>query len=110
MTRVHPYYRVNLLMGTEQKNEWQQREVGALWKRKSGSGQSYLSGHVTLTDELGTEKKIRVICFSNKFKSENEKAPDLRVYLQTDDNREDSNSGSGATATANSQENEELLV
>jgi uncharacterized protein (DUF736 family) len=96
-------------MGTEQKNEWQQREVGALWKRKSGSGQSYLSGHVTLTDELGTEKKVKVICFSNKFKSENEKAPDLRVYLQTDEKGE-SNSGGGATATANSQENEELLV
>lgn len=109
MTRVQPYSRVNLLMSTEQKNEWQKREVGALWKRKSGSGQSYLSGHVTLTDELGTEKRVKVICFSNKFKSENEKAPDLRVYLQTDD-REDSNSGSGDKATANSQENEELLV
>ena len=94
-------------MSTEQKSEWQQREVGALWKRKSGSGQSYLSGHVTLTDELGTEQKIRVICFSNKFKSENEKAPDLRVYLQSDD-KEDSKPAEAAPA--NTQEGEELLV
>ena len=107
MTSVQPYYKITLLMSTEQKNEWQKREVGALWKRKSGSGQSYLSGHVTLTDELGTEQKIKVICFSNKFKSENEKAPDLRVYLQSDD-REDSKPAE--TAPANAQESEELLV
>jgi uncharacterized protein (DUF736 family) len=68
-----------------EKNEWQQREVGALWKRISKSGQKYLSGHVTVEDELGTEKRMKVICFSNKFKSENEKAPDLRVYLQSDE-------------------------
>ena len=95
-------------MSNEQKNEWQQREVGALWKRKSGSGQNYLSGHVTLTDELGAEKRIKVICFSNKFKSENEKAPDLRVYLQSDDN--DKSSNKTEATTANSQENEELIV
>ena len=95
-------------MSNEQKNEWQKREVGALWKRKSGSGQNYLSGHVTLTDELGAEKRVKVICFSNKFKSENEKAPDLRVYLQSDEN--ESKSSTGETATAAGQENEELLV
>ena len=95
-------------MSNEQKNEWQKREVGALWKRKSGSGQNYLSGHVTLTDELGAEKRVKVICFSNKFKSENEKAPDLRVYLQSDDN--ESKSSTEETAAAASQENEELLV
>ena len=69
----------------QKKNEWQQREVGALWKRVSKSGQKYLSGHVSVEDELGTEKRMKVICFSNKFKSENEKAPDLRVYLQSDE-------------------------
>ena len=83
------------LMSDTEKNEWQQREVGALWKRVSKSGQKYLSGHVVIEDELGTEKRMKVICFSNKFKSENEKAPDLRVYLQNDDE-----SGTKETATA----------
>ena len=72
-------------MSEKEKNEWQQREVGALWKRVSKSGQKYLSGHVSIEDELGTEKRMKVICFSNKFKSENEKAPDLRVYIQSDE-------------------------
>ena len=57
-------------MSETEKNEWQQREVGALWKRVSKSGQKYLSGHVSVEDELGTEKRMKVICFSNKFKSE----------------------------------------
>ena len=55
---------------TESKSDWQEREIGALWKQ-SGRNQNYLSGHVN--DE-------KVVIFMNKGKSENPKAPDFRVY------------------------------
>ena len=74
-------------------SEWANREVGALWKRVSkGSGQKYLAGHVKI-DELGVEKKLKLIVFQNKYKGENEKAPDLRIDLTPDD---DDNSGTTA--------------
>jgi uncharacterized protein (DUF736 family) len=69
-------------------SEWSNREIGALWKRVAkNSGQKYLAGHVTI-DELGVEKKLKVIVFQNKFKGDNEKAPDLRIYLKPEDEGE----------------------
>jgi uncharacterized protein (DUF736 family) len=66
-------------------SEWSNREIGALWKRVAkNSGQKYLAGHVTV-DELGVEKRLKVIVFQNKFKGDNEKAPDLRIYLKPED-------------------------
>jgi len=84
----------NLMSAHENvSSEWANREVGALWKRVSkGSGQKYLAGHVKI-DELGVEKKLKLIVFQNKYKGENEKAPDLRIYLTPDD---DDNSGATA--------------
>ena len=55
---------------TENKSEWQEREIGALWKQ-SGRNQKYLSGHIN--DE-------KVVIFTNRGKTENPKAPDFRVY------------------------------
>jgi uncharacterized protein (DUF736 family) len=54
-------------------------EVGALWKRKSKSGMTYLAGHVKY-DELGKEVTSKVVVFSNDNKS-NDKQPDYRIYL-----------------------------
>ena len=54
---------------TEKKSEWQEREIGALWKQ-SGKNQNYLSGHIN--DE-------KVVIFTNRGKTENPKAPDFRV-------------------------------
>jgi hypothetical protein len=65
--------------GTE--NEWRQRELGALWRR-SGKNQKYLSGYVKIGDELN-EREVRLIVFTNKYKSENEKAPDFVIYEST---------------------------
>lgn len=62
-------------------NEWKQRELGALWRR-SGKNQKYLSGYIKLGDEL-EEKEVRLIVFTNKYKSENEKAPDFVIYEST---------------------------
>lgn len=61
------------------KTDWSKLELGALWKRKSAT-QTYLSGYIKV-DELGTQKEVKVVVFSNKSKKDNEKAPDFRVYL-----------------------------
>ena len=70
---------------SEQKkeSEWSKREMGAFWKRQSQRGQSYLSGHVTLKADDGTESKVKVVVFKNKNKTTNEKAPDYCVYAST---------------------------
>ena len=58
----------------KENNEWDDRELGALWvNTKQGSNEKYLTGHIN--DE-------KVIVFKNKFKDENPKAPDFRVYKQ----------------------------
>jgi uncharacterized protein (DUF736 family) len=61
------------------QNDWAKRDVGALWKRE-GQNQKYLSGYVKV-DELGIEKELKIVVFSNKNKNNNEKAPDYRIYL-----------------------------
>lgn len=61
------------------KNDWSKRDIGALWKRESAT-QKYLSGYVKV-DELGIERELKVIVFSNKNKKDNQKAPDYRIYL-----------------------------
>lgn len=62
------------------KNEWQKREIGALWKRESkASGKKYLVGHVKF-NELGTETLLKVVVFPNATKK-NEKSPDFVIYV-----------------------------
>lgn len=61
-----------------QTNDWKEREIGALWRR-SGKSQKYLSGYVKIGDELDPQE-VRLVVFSNKYKNDNEKAPDFVVY------------------------------
>ena len=63
-----------------EKGDWKNREIGALWLRKSAAGNKYLSGHVGTAEGEGIEdEKTRVIIFANKDKK-NDKAPDYRIY------------------------------
>jgi uncharacterized protein (DUF736 family) len=66
---------------TTKNSDWAKRDIGALWKREGKSGK-YLSGY--FKDELG--EQVEIVVFSNKFKGENAKAPDFRVYLSKDSN------------------------
>ena len=62
-------------------NDWDKREIGALWTRTSqGSGKKYFSGHFKIDTEFGEEKKIPVVAFFNKDKKA-ENQPDFRIYL-----------------------------
>ncbi len=98
---------------TNKNSDWKDREVGALWK-KQGRNQSYLSGHV-IVDELGMEKKIRVVVFSNRQKKAGENTPDFRIYVSKDRN-ESTETAVAATAetavvasSASPEEDEETL-
>lgn len=85
-------------MKQEQKNnEWSNRDIGALWKRE-GKNQRYLSGYVKI-DELGSEREVKVVVFSNKNKKDNERAPDYRIYISKP--AENNTSSSAAVAKKN---------
>lgn len=64
---------------TNQTQTKSRDELGALWKKKSKTGVSFLSGYVKV-DDLGLEKEIKVVVFANNKKS-NDKAPDYRIYI-----------------------------
>lgn len=66
-------------MNNNQQQQNKNQELGALWKKKSKQGVSFLSGYVKV-DDLGIEKEIKVVVFANNNKS-NEKAPDYRIYI-----------------------------
>ncbi len=62
-------------------NDWDKREVGALWTKTSqSSGKKYFSGHFKMENEFGEEKKVQVVAFYNKDKK-SENQPDFRIYL-----------------------------
>jgi|TARA_B100000214_G_C23719490_1_gene513610 uncharacterized protein (DUF736 family) len=69
---------------TDKTNDWQERELGALWAKKSNNGSQYMTGHIEVKGESG---KVQLVVFKNKSKYnedgtvKNEKAPDLRIYL-----------------------------
>ena len=82
----------------EKRNEWKEREVGALWVQKSAKGQKYMTGHVSINPNSDNTK---VVIFENSNKKDengkikNEKAPDFRVYLS--ENSQSPSKGQGAT-------------
>jgi uncharacterized protein (DUF736 family) len=61
---------------TNQNTNKNQNELGALWKKKSKTGLSFLSGYIN--DHDG--QRIDVVVFANSKKT-NEKAPDYRLYV-----------------------------
>jgi hypothetical protein len=80
----------------KENTEWDEREMGALWINvKPGGNDKYLTGHIN---------KEKVIVFKNKFKDENPKAPDFRVYKQ-----KEMNSSSSPEKEAPKEEEEDLI-
>ena len=60
---------------TSSKQDWKKREMGALWRKESQEGGFY-SGEVSVNGE-----SVKIVVFKNKFKTEDSKEPDLRIYL-----------------------------
>jgi len=99
-------------MSDEQKNnDWKERELGALWVKKSLSGTQYMTGHVELKDASG---KVQLVVFKNKHKYNedgsiaNDKAPDFRLYMS--EGREDGkpNTNTAAPATTANATSEDI--
>ena len=61
------------------QKDWKKLEMGALWKKASKGGDNFYTGLIKVEG-----KEIRLICFANKDKS-NERAPDVRIYLDTEE-------------------------
>ena len=100
----------SLMSNEEKKNDWQERELGALWAKKSNSGSQYMTGHITMK---GTSEKVPLVVFRNKNKYnedgsvKNENAPDLRVYLS--EMKEQGSGNRSAAPAAKKQQNDEAL-
>ena len=81
-------------------NEWDKRELGALWTRESqSSGKKYFSGHIKIETDFGEEKKINVVAFHNRDKK-SENSPDFRIYLSRPAPEKGAGGEEAATATA----------
>lgn len=63
-------------MAEKQKNEWDEREIGALWTRESASsGEKFWTGKIKVGDD-----EVEVIAMRNRFKEEGDNKPSLRIY------------------------------
>ena len=82
-------------------------EVGALWKRQArGDGQTYLAGHVRLSED--NDDTTKVVVFTNKHKK-SEKAPDYRIYLSKPFQPSDNEDSGFPEVQAAQPETEELV-
>lgn len=85
-------------MPDTKNTEWTDREIGALWLNVNQKTQEkYLTGKVN---------GEKVILFKNKYKSENEKAPDFRMYKQKD---QDSSASSSQTKEESFDDDEDMI-
>tara|TARA_R100000008_G_C3582875_1_gene169851 strand:+ start:1735 stop:2040 length:306 start_codon:yes stop_codon:yes gene_type:complete len=100
-------------MSDEQKNnDWKERELGALWVKKSLTGTQYMTGHIELKDDTG---KVSLVVFKNKHKYNedgtisNEKAPDFRLYKSEEREKGDTNATAESKQTAAASTEEDAL-
>ena len=70
-----------MLEEINKKSVWSEREMGAFWTQDGQKGK-YLTGYVEV-DELGVKRKLRVVMFPNRHKT-NDKAPDYKLYISKD--------------------------
>ena len=63
----------------KKKNDWKEREVGALWK-KEGQNQVFYSGKIKLAAFPEGSKEIKIVGFRNKGKAEYPNSPDVILY------------------------------
>jgi uncharacterized protein (DUF736 family) len=92
-----------------QKNEWQEREIGALWKRKSAT-QSYLAGHIDVSkfDAILDSSKMNVVIFYNRSKQK-DSHPDYRLYLSKETSRSNDSVEKSNIVADSIPEEEEVL-
>ena len=102
------WYNIQILMSNEQKtNDWKERELGALWVKKSDKGSQYMTGHIELK---GASGKVQLVVFKNQGKrnedgtyTKSEKAPAFRIFL-SESREEREAKATQPTSTAPAQE------
>ncbi len=60
-------------------------EAGALWIKKSKTGNQFLTGKI----KSKSGEEISVMVFKNKYKTEGSNQPDYRVYFDNNLNKKD---------------------
>ena len=98
-------------MSENTNNEWEKREIGALWTKTSqASGKKYFSVHFKIQTEFGEDKKVPVVAFFNKDKK-SENSPDFRIYLSkpAETQTETKTEQQTATSTTQGDDGEALL-
>ena len=115
LTSLPVWYNIQILMSDDQKNnDWKERELGALWVKKSLTGTQYMTGHIELKDASG---KVQLVVFKNKHKYNedgtvaNDKAPDFRVF-KSEEREQQKDSGQEAskeTVSASASTDEDAL-
>lgn len=86
---------------TNTTNKPKLEEAGALWKRVSKSGTTYLNGSVKTKDG----QEVKLLIFSNSNKPEGSNQPDYRVYF---DNPISANTGAVASKPTKSEKSDEI--
>lgn len=86
------------------KNQWDEKELGCLWRRETQkTKEKYLTG-VLKRDKLmkllaASNEDVQVVCFSNK-KKEKDTHPDFRIYLSEKRPAADAKAPAAKAATA----------
>ena len=89
------------VMSDNNTNDWEKREVGALWTKTSqSSGKKYFSGHFKVQTDFGEEQRIPVVAFFNKDKK-SENQPDFRIYLSKPAEGQSTTTATKETETVN---------
>ena len=101
--------RLKEVMSDNTNNEWEKREVGALWTKTSqASGKKYFSGHFKIQTEFGEEIRIPVVAFFNKDKK-SENSPDFRIYMSKPAETQNQKTETVETATTDTGQDDTLL-
>ena len=97
------------VMSDNNTNDWEKREVGALWTKTSqSSGKKYFSGHFKVQTDFGEEQRIPVVAFFNKDKK-SENAPDFRIYISRPAEQQTATPTTAETTQETSSEEDALL-
>ena len=92
-------------MEQQQKKQSKEKEMGALWLKKSKAGNNFMSGYVV--DEAGERQNI--VVFKNNFKQPGELSPDYRIYLSNTGNGSNTEQENKTKETSSQTETSEEL-
>ena len=64
-------------MENKNKENKENKEIGALWDKTSKAGNKFKTGYV----QLENGERVEVVVFSNQYKKAGDNTPNFRIYL-----------------------------